>query len=75
MGLPTTRGPHAESLDYYMETYGIDESFIDRDTMLVTPDNLKIVLNDTTHPFGHGYCLAMALLDLDEVLEDDAIEI
>lgn len=23
-------GPHSESLDYYMETYGVDESFIER---------------------------------------------
>ena len=40
--------------------------------MLVTPNNLKVMMKDTTHSFGHGYCLAMALLDLDEVLDDDA---
>ena len=64
-------GPHQESLEYYMETYGVKRNFIERDTMEVTLDNLKVMLNDATHPFGHGYCLAIALMDLDEVLEDN----
>lgn len=33
--------------------------------MLITKENISIMLNDTKHPFGHGYCLAMALLDKD----------
>jgi len=24
---------------------------------------MKILLNDTSHPFGHGYCLALAILE------------
>ena len=56
-------GPRSESLDYYMETYGVSEDWINRDTILVTLDNLNIMISDTKHPFGHGYCLAMALLD------------
>lgn len=57
--------PHGESLDYYMRTYGVDSNFIINNTMLATLDNLKIMLNDTRHAFGHGYCLAAALQDLD----------
>ena len=56
-------GPHQESLDYYKKTYGVDNDFIQQDTMLVTERNINIMLNDIKHPYGHGYCLAMALLD------------
>jgi hypothetical protein len=56
-------GPHQESLPYYMETYHIDDSFIVNNTMLVNKENIQIMLNDTMYPFGHGYCLAMSLLD------------
>jgi hypothetical protein len=59
-------GPHQESLSYYQETYpdvGISDDFIQDHTMLATHQNLEIMLNDPKHPFGHGYCLAMALLN------------
>lgn len=56
-------GPHQESLDYYKNKYGVDDSFIENDTMLATDDNLDIMLNDDSHPYGHGFCLAQALLD------------
>ena len=59
-------GPHQESLKYYQDKYQVASDFITNDTMLVTVDNLKIMLNDPIHPFGHGYCLAAALLGLDE---------
>ena len=39
-------------------------NFIKYKTMLATKENLDIMLNDTKYPFGHGYCLAAALLDL-----------
>lgn len=58
-------GPHQESMDWYQNQYGVDESFIQNDTMLANKTNLEIMLNDTKHPFGHGYCLAAALLDLE----------
>ena len=58
-------GPHQESLGYYKKRYGVGDDFIQGDTMLVTDDNIRIMLNDPKHPFGHGYCLAMALLDKD----------
>lgn len=55
-------GPHQESLQYYKDKYNVDDSFIQNNTMLVTDENISIMLNDTKHPFGHCYCLAMALL-------------
>ena len=55
-------GPHQESLDYYIKEYGVSEDFIQDDTMLATYENLNIMLEDPKHPFGHGYCLALALL-------------
>lgn len=58
-------GPHEESLSYYKEKYGVDDSFIQRDTMIASHENLKIMLNDTRHCFGHAYCLSVALLELD----------
>lgn len=57
-------GPHSESLPYYQEKYGVDDDFIIDNTMLINPRNLDIMLNDPKHPFGHGYCLAGALLNI-----------
>jgi hypothetical protein len=57
-------GPHSESMPYYKEKYGVNDDFIVDNTVLATKENLEILLNDPKHPFGHGYCLAMALLDL-----------
>ena len=54
-------GPHQESLEYYKEKYNVDDSFIVNDTVLVTKENINILLNDPKHPFGHGYCLGVAL--------------
>lgn len=59
-------GPHQESLEYYMSRYKVPEDFIVNDTVEVTRENMKILLNDTKHPFGHGYCLAMKLLGMFE---------
>jgi len=58
-------GPHQESLPYYQDKYSVNDNFIDQHSVLATQENLNILLNDEKHPFGHGYCLAMALLDLD----------
>ena len=55
-------GPHQESLEYYRKAYGVGEDFIEDRTMLVTFKNIQIMLRDPLHSFGHGYCLAMALL-------------
>ncbi len=58
-------GPHQESMAYYQKTYGVADDFIEDDTMLITEKNIKIMLNDPKHPFGHGYCLPIALLEMD----------
>lgn len=59
-------GPCEEHMDYYKQKYGVSDDFIVNNTMLVTEDNMKIMLNDPLKPYGHGYCLAMALLDKHE---------
>lgn len=59
-------GPHYESLYHYIAKYGVGKDFIVNNTMLVNENNIKIMLNDDKHNFGHGYCLAMALLDKDK---------
>jgi hypothetical protein len=61
-------GPHQESLEYYRNTYGVDTDFINKNTMLATKENLKIMLNDQKHPFGHAYCLAISLQNLEDML-------
>ena len=58
-------GPHQESLDYYVSKYGVVETFIENGCVNATPESLAILMGDEKHPFGHGYCLAMALMDLD----------
>ena len=57
-------GPHQESLSYYKNKYHVGDDFIENDTILATEQNLKIMLNDPKHPFGHGYCLAWALQNI-----------
>jgi hypothetical protein len=57
-------GPHQESLNYYIENYGVKKDFIVNDTVLVNFENLSVLLNDDKHSYGHGYVLAAALLDL-----------
>lgn len=56
-------GPHQESLEYYKNLYNVKDDFIQNNTILATKENLDIMLNDTKHNFGHGYCLALALLE------------
>lgn len=57
-------GPHQEDILYYKSKYNVNDDFIENDSMLVNEKNIDIMLNDTKHPFGHGYCLAMSLLNL-----------
>lgn len=59
-------GPHQESLPYYKQKYGVNDDFIAQNSMEITKEHIDIMLNDPKHPFGHGYCLAMALLDMDQ---------
>ncbi len=55
---------YQDSIDYYKETYGVDDDFIENWSMEVNKKNMEIVLNDTKHPFGHANCLGMALLGI-----------
>jgi hypothetical protein len=57
-------GPIQNSLEYYKEKYKIPKNWIERNSIDITEKNMKILINDTKHAFGHGYCLAMALLDI-----------
>ncbi len=59
-------GPHQESLNYYKQTYGVGDDFIVNGSIDVTIPNMQIMINDTKHAFGHGYCLAMELLGITE---------
>lgn len=56
---------YQESLDYYKEKYKVDNNFIKNYTMDINEKNINIMLNDDKHPFGHGYCIALALLEKD----------
>jgi hypothetical protein len=54
-------GPRQESLEYYKKKYEVGNDFIENKTTMASEENLTIFLNDTRHPFGHGFCLATAL--------------
>jgi len=54
-------GPHPEDAEYYAK-FGVK---IENETILMNEHNLKFLLNDTKRPFGHGYCLGLALLDIE----------
>jgi hypothetical protein len=55
-------GPHQESLSYYKEKYGTS-NFIRDHCMEAKREYLQFMLEEPKHPFGHGYCLCIALLD------------
>lgn len=57
-------GPHQESLSYYQQKYGVGDDFIQEHSMPATEHNLAYMLHDPKHPFGHGYCLAWALMSI-----------
>lgn len=57
-------GPHQESLPYYQESYGVNNDFIENNTIVATRENLEIMFNDTKHFFSHGYALAAILQDI-----------
>jgi hypothetical protein len=60
-------GPHSKSLQYYKNTYGVGDDFIsDNGVVDYSLENMKLLLNDPKHNFGHGYCLALALMGDDE---------
>lgn len=58
---------HQESLPYYQERYGVPSDWIQHDSIECTRENMLIMLNDPKHAFGHSYCLAAALQDINLV--------
>lgn len=58
-------GPHLESLGYYKKMYPVYpwDDWFEGETIDINPGSIHVLLSDTRHPFGHGYCMAMALLD------------
>uniref|UniRef100_A0A6C0EED9 Uncharacterized protein n=1 Tax=viral metagenome TaxID=1070528 RepID=A0A6C0EED9_9ZZZZ len=56
-------GPHQESLQYYIDKYNVEKNFITDNSIEVTFENMKILIEDTKHAFGHDYCLGIELLD------------
>jgi hypothetical protein len=52
------------SLAHYVDTYGVDATFIERNTQLITPRVLQIMINDPLEQCGHGYFLAKWILRL-----------
>lgn len=58
-------GPHQESLPHYQEKYGVPDNWIENHTIEINRENLNIMLNDSKHAYGHGYCLASALLGIE----------
>lgn len=53
-------GPAQELAAHYAEL-GVT---VEKSTVVVNVANMQALLNDPVRPFGHGYCLAMALLDI-----------
>jgi len=42
--------------------------YVENDSLEMNKEILEMLLNNPSQPFGHGYTLALALLDLDEIL-------
>lgn len=57
-------GPRQESLEYYIESFGVEDDFIEDNTIVVNERNMDIMLRSERHAFGHGYALALALTDM-----------
>lgn len=60
-------GPRKESIDYYVNTYGVSNKWIQSSSIPATRNNLSIMLHDKKHSFGHGYVLAIALQNMDTI--------
>lgn len=68
-------GPHSESLNYYKEQYGVGDDFISEHNVIdYSLENMKILINDPKHNFGHGFCLALALMNDDNNVLDETIK-
>ena len=47
-------GPHQESLQHYVDKYGVSPDFFVDSTVQMNRESLTILLEDPLHPFGHG---------------------
>ena len=59
-------GPRQRSSEYYTQTYEKPNNWIEDESIPITVENMNILINDTTERFGHGFCLAIALLDIEK---------
>lgn len=50
----------------FSNKYNTNLNITKDNTILITKENINILLNEKKYPFGHGYCLAMALLDIND---------
>lgn len=64
-------GPVQESLEYYKAKYNVDDNFIVNGAVECTIENMRILLNDSKHVFGHGYFLGMELLGITDAVCQD----
>lgn len=55
-------GPNGGDLEYYKKEYKVEDDFIVNNTMIATPENIGIMLNDTKNKWGHCYAVAWAIL-------------
>ncbi len=58
-------GPRQRSMKYYKSKYDVPDDWIENETLLVNEKNMNILINDTRERFGHGFCLAISLLNLE----------
>ena len=56
-------GPDETLMPYYKEKYKVNDDFITDGKVLATKGNLDIFLFDETRPFGHGFTIALLLLE------------
>ena len=56
-------GPHQESIQHYIQNYNVNKGFIVNNSIIANNENLNIMLNDPKYSYGHGYCLARAILE------------
>ena len=57
-------GPIGNDMPYYKEKYGVNSDFIVDDTIEVTVEKMRLLINDTKNRFGHGFACGMELLEI-----------
>jgi len=62
-------GIKSRSMQHYKDTYGVEDDFCDRDTVLINEKNLRILLDDPKESCGHTFALAAHLMGLRHVFD------